>query len=285
MTARWSRRAALLGGVAAVALPRAVAASRFEALFAPSAELWPRWTEHDPASTEQVDHRAWTVFLGRYLRPSPDGISRLAYASVTAGDRQALSAYLAALASVAVSRLSRAEQFAFWVNLYNALTVKIVLDAYPVRSIRDIAISPGLFTRGPWDAKRATIEGVALTLNDIEHRILRPIWRDARIHYAVNCASLGCPNLMASAFAASTLDAALERLARDYVNHPRGATIVADRLVASSLYAWFAEDFGGDDAAVIAHLRRHAELALADRLGGFARIDDFVYDWALNDAG
>ncbi len=97
------------------------------------------------------------------------------------------------LAATSADRLRRAEQFPFWINLYNALTVKVVLDHYPVEIIRDIDISPGLFADGPWGKKLVTVEGEALSLDDIEHRILRPIWKDPRLHYVLNCAALGVP--------------------------------------------------------------------------------------------
>jgi hypothetical protein len=155
---------------------------------------------------------------------------------------------------------------------------------YPVASIRDIDISPDWFSNGPWNAKLRAIEGEAVSLNDIEHRILRPIWRDPRIHYGVNCASIGCPNLRAQAFTAANAEALLASGARDYVNHPRGARIEDGRLIVSSAYVWFAEDFGGDDAGVIAHLRRYARPELRAALAEVDEIGDFVYDWRLNDA-
>ena len=120
-------------------------------------------------------------------------------------------------------------------------------------------------------------------LNDIEHRILRPIWRDPRIHYAVNCASVGCPNLMTEAFAGDRLDAQLDGAARAYVNTPRGARIEDGKLVVSSIYIWFGEDFGGNDAGVIAHLKRYAEPQLGNRLKSLKAISDHRYDWSLND--
>ncbi len=162
--------------------------------------------------------------------------------------------------------------------------MKLVLDHYPVASVRDIDISPGWFSIGPWGKKLLTIEGEAVSLNDIEHRILRPIWRDARIHYAVSCASIGCPDLPAEAFTAINADALLTAGAREYVNHPRGVRVEDGRLIVSSLYVWFAEDFGDGDADVIAHLRRYARPDLAAALAGVGRIDDFAYDWRLNDA-
>ena len=122
------------------------------------------------------------------------------------------------MAAVRVSGLGRDEQCAYWINLYNALTLEVVLDHYPVDSIRDIDISPGLFSQGPWGKKLITVEGEQVSLNDIEHRILRPIWRDPRIHYAINCASLGCPNLQPRPFTGRTLDHALDLAAMRFVD-------------------------------------------------------------------
>lgn len=253
-----------------------------ETLAAPSAELWPRWQAHEARATTRVDHAAWDRFLASYLAVGEDGVNRLAYARVTPADRQALRAYLETLAATPVSRLSRAEQFAYWINLYNALTVHTVLERYPVRSIRDISTSPGLFAIGPWGRKAVTVEGEAMSLDDIEHRILRPIWRDPRVHYALNCAALGCPNLQARAFTAANAEAMLDTAARAFVNHPRGVRIERGRLLVSSIYEWFKVDFGGNDSGVIAHLRRYARPELEQQLAGITRIADHSYDWALN---
>jgi len=190
----------------ALVVPLGAIAS-IEALFAPRAELWQRWTAHDPAAAA-IDHAPWDRFAKTYVKPQPDGVNRVAYARVSAADRKALADYVAGLAGVPISAYHRDQQLAYWLNLYNALTVKLVLDHYPVASIRDIDISPGWFSNGPWNKKLVTIEGEAVSLNDIEHRILRPIWRDARIHYAVNCAAVGCPHLKPEAFTADYRGAA-----------------------------------------------------------------------------
>jgi len=154
-----------------------------------------------------------------------------------------------------------------------------------VDSIRDIDISPGLFADGPWGAELVTVEGVPLSLDDVEHRILRPIWRDPRVHYAVNCAALGCPDLARDPFDAGRLDAQLDRQARRFVNHRRGVRFEGDGdLIVSGIYRWFSEDFGdGSDRAILRHLRRHAAPALAGRLAAADGIDDHDYDWSLND--
>jgi len=251
---------------------------------APKADLWPRWESHDPSSSVVVDHSAWDRFLNRYLITAhPSGINRLRYGDVTAKDRQELGSYIDSLQGIPVSRLNRDEQMAYWINLYNAATVKVVLDHYPVSSITKIDLSSGLFGRGPWDAKLLEVEGEEVSLNDIEHRILRPIWRDPRVHYAVNCASIGCPNLQNLAYTAANLEVLLEKGAREYINHPRGASFQGNKLVLSSIYDWFQEDFGGSEEGVLRHLRRYAAAELAGRLGGYSGRIGYAYDWSLNE--
>jgi hypothetical protein len=254
------------------------------ALAAPEARLWKHFEAHDAQALATIDHAAWGVLLERHLVRSDDGITRVDYAAFVDDDQAALDRYVQGLAAVPISRYGRAEQMAYWINLYNALTIQVVLDHHPVASIRDIDISPGLFSNGPWGKKLTEVEGQALSLDDIEHRILRPIWRDPRIHYAVNCASLGCPDLRFEPFRGASIEAQLEGAARAYVNHPRGVQARGDRLVVSSLYDWFMDDFGGTEEGVIAHLRSHADPDLAAALGRHSSIDDFRYDWALNDA-
>jgi hypothetical protein len=251
---------------------------------APKAELWSRWEAHDPQAATRVDHSAWDAFLREYVvADHPSGINRVRYAEVGMADTQRLEGYLERLQGVAVSELGRAEQRAYWINLYNALTVKVILAHYPVKSIREVDISPGWFADGPWRAKLLTVEGEEVSLDDVEHRILRPIWADNRIHYAVNCASLGCPNLQSEAFTAANAERLLDKGAREYVNHPRGARLDDGKLVASNIDDWFEDDFGGSKEGVLAHLRRYAEGALAEALAGFDGKVRYEYDWALNE--
>lgn len=208
---------------------------------------------------------------------------RVNYGRVSPADRKSLEAYLDALAATPIGKLDRPQQLALWINLYNALTIRTVLDHYPIGSIRDVDISPGLFEDGPWGKKLIAVEGEPLSLDDIEHRILRPIWRDPRLHYALNCAALGCPDLQPAAFEAPILESQLDEAARAYINHPRGARIDGGHLIVSSIYVWYAADFGGGDISIIAHLRRYADAALDRALAGRSNIDKDSYDWALND--
>lgn len=233
------------------------------------------------AGAGTADHGPFDALLARRARNSRDGVVRVDYAGwkASAADRATLKAYIAGLSRVAPLTLTRPEQFAFWANLYNAVTIDVVLDAYPVRSIRDIR--SGL-TPGPWKRKVATVGGVALSLDDMEHNILRKGWSDPRVHYAVNCASISCPNLPLRAWRGATLGPALEAAARAYVNSGRAVSFDGEVLVVSSIYDWYADDFGGSDARVIAHLARYANEPLKTRLQAATRIGRDTYDWSLN---
>jgi len=251
------------------------------ALAAPQAELWPRWEAHDPASTERLDHSEWGVFLDEYLiADHPSGVNRLEYADVDGDGRARLDEYVAYLEGVGVSGLNRDEQLAYWINLYNAATAKLIVDNYPVDSIRDI--KPGVFASGPWDMELLEVEGEALTLNDVEHRIIRPIWQDNRIHYVVNCASIGCPNLYPEPLTGDNWDRIFEESAVAYITHPRGVRFEGNRLVLSSIFEWYVADFGGDLEGVIDHLREYTDAETAQRLQSHSGRVQYEYDWSLN---
>ena len=250
---------------------------------APKAELWARWQKQDPASLQKIDHGVWDRFLKQYVVGNhPSGIHRVRYQEVGPEDFKNLQGYVKSLQAVAISNYNRNEQKAYWINLYNALTVELILSRFPVASIRDINISPGLLARGPWGAKLATVEGEKISLDDIEHRILRPIWKDNRVHYALNCASLGCPNLQSTAYTSDAIEALLERGAKEFINHPRGVAIQSGKLRVSSIYVWFQEDFGGDAEELMGHWLRYANPKLAEALGKYSGGLSHDYDWRLN---
>jgi Protein of unknown function, DUF547 len=133
---------------------------------APDADLWERWHEHNPRATPSIDHGEWDRLVKTYVSKSPDGVNRVNYAGVTAADRRTLTDYIAKLEAIPISKYDRRAQFAYWVNLYNAITLEVVLDHYPVESILDIRISPGLFADGPWDQKLIEVEAQAISLNE-----------------------------------------------------------------------------------------------------------------------
>ena len=249
---------------------------------AQKAEVIPMWDAVDDTSNTVIDHGPWQALLDAYLETGhTSGVHRFDYGALKANeaDRGKLAAYLKSLAGIDPRTLSRDEQMAYWINLYNALTVFVIVPRYPVDSIKEI--KSGIIDFGPWNLELFPLQGVKLTLNQIEHGILRPIWKDPRIHYAVNCASIGCPNLSPEAYRADNLERLLEQGASDYINHPRGAQVTGDALVVSSIYDWFKEDFGGTDAGVFAHLKQYARPELLEILDNHDTFDD-EYDWALN---
>lgn len=234
----------------------------------------------DPAPAP--DHGPWDRLLEAYISQGPDGVARFDYGGVLPEDRAALEGYIAHLAAQRPTQLTRPQQLAYWINLYNALTVEVVLDHYPVQSIRRIKFGR-LLALGPWGKDLIEVDGTPLSLDDIEHRILRPVFQDPRIHYGVNCASIGCPDLRAEAYRGEIIDDQLESAARTYINHTRGVEVRNGRLRVSSIYHWFSEDFGETDTAVIAHLRQYAEPDLAATLDEVDRIARHHYNWQLND--
>lgn len=240
------------------------------------------WADFRNEDTRTIDHSRWQAFLDEFVtgKGEPEQ-TYVAYQRVSPAALQNLRDYLAALQQVQIRTYNRNEQMAFWINLYNAKTVELILSHYPVESIRDIRF--GWFTPGPWKEKLLTVEARSLSLDDIEHTILRPLWRDSRIHYVVNCASLGCPNLARSAFTARNLESLLQAGAVAYVNHPRGVKFTGSDAVISSIYKWYAEDFGADFSGLKRHLMKYAAPALAAQLESLTDAD-YDYDWHLNEA-
>ena len=231
-----------------------------------------------------IDHAAWEKFLLHYLRPGGDGVHRVAYGDVTDRDRSQLSSYVHAMGEVNITGYRRSEQVAYWINLYNALLVKMVLDHYPIASIRKLERLDTGSKSSPWNRPLIVKQGVALSLNDIEHRILKPIWDDPRLHYAINCAAVGCPNLQPTPFTGIQLDQQLSDAAMAYVNDPRCIAIENGELHVSSLYRWNLQSFGGSERGVIQHLMAYAEPDLAMSLQRFDRLHGDRFDWRLNDA-
>lgn len=269
--------------VAAILIPAAFAAgfTSLERLGIPAAKLDDAHWKMSGTATFDLN-RPYQAFLDRYVRTDRTGINRVAYGKVSKADKAGLAAYVKTLEKQKVTSANRTAQLAYWVNLYNAKTLSVVLDHYPVKSIRDIKF--GAFSAGPWSKKLLTVEGRALSLNDIEHRIVRPLFRDQRVHYVLNCAALGCPNLGKKAFSGANIVAEMDKAARTYVNHPRAVSVSAKgKVTASKIYGWFVEDFGGNARGVLAELRRYARPELAGKLSKARRIGGYAYDWALND--
>ena len=248
---------------------------------APSADLIDYWLDSDENNSQSIDHQAWQEILDAYLVKEASGVNLFKYSSVSDSDHKKLKTYIDGLAAIDPRQYNRNQQMAYWINLYNALTIDVVLDAYPVKSI--LKIGGSFFSPGPWNKKYLKISGQKVSLNDIEHGILRPIWKDSRIHYAVNCASYSCPNLSATAYTAGNLDDQLAMAAKDYINNPRGITIDDEDLMLSKIFDWYQVDFGKNESELLQELAQHAEPELAERLKNHDGDIDYEYNWDLNE--
>ncbi len=243
-----------------------------------------------PTSGPAFDHShgAWTDVLAKFVRPR--GFD---YAGLKR-DRAGLDAYVRQLEAVEPATLAswdEEQRFAFWVNVYNAYTIQLVVDAYPVDSIRDV----DSLDDGVWDKQFIPLEGLrpdgkrgSLSLNQVEHEILRKRFEDARLHAAVNCASEGCPPLRAEAFTAEGLDDQLDEQVRAWLADPARNRFDAEKrkLEVSQLFNWFAADFERDAGSVQAWIARYAPPEHADwlRAARAPRLDYLEYSWRLNDA-
>jgi hypothetical protein len=233
--------------------------------------------------TTTVNYAAYDQFLRQYWTKDGNGVARLNYSGVTDADQAALVDFIDTLQHVNPNRLERNNQLAFWINLYNAQTIRVVLDNYPVESIRDIKDGP--LSIGPWNRKDLTVAGTPISLNDIEHGIIRPAFKEPRIHYALNCAAVSCPNLAPKAWRGATLDADFSKAEQAYLADDRGIQIDPNgRVTASKIFIWFREDFGQNNKEVLAQLIEKAPHSKQGPLRARGRIDRYEYNWALNDA-
>lgn len=220
-----------------------------------------------------MDHNIYADLLNRYV---DDGV--VDYAGFKAEDDR-LDRYLSILERVDAGNLSKDERLAFYINAYNAWTIKLILGAYPgVRSIKEL----GSLFRSPWKKKVARIDGKVLTLDAIEHGIMRPQLMDPRIHFAVNCASKSCPPLRSEPYRGAVLDRQFNEAARRFINDPRSNFLKDRTLHVSNIFDWYGEDFGGD---VVGFFLIFADQEWKERIeaaGDRLRVEYLNYDWSLN---
>jgi hypothetical protein len=207
---------------------------------------------------------------------------------------KALDAYLAQLARTTPAQhatWSRDQRFAFWINAYNAYTIQLIRDEGPVKSIKDL----GGFFSSPWEKKFIPMpafdpegKNKKLTLDEIEHELLRPVFKDARVHAAINCASMGCPPLRATAFSAEGLDDQLEDQVGVWLSDPTRNQVSPSggKIRVSKIFDWFKEDFGKKDAAVARWIADHVkDEGIANALraaAGDIDVKYLDYDWKVN---
>lgn len=239
------------------------------------------WNSVNESNQNSIDHGDWQELLEAYVIEDETGINYFDYGEFEEDDNSLLQSYIASTSAIDPRQYNGNEQQAYWINLYNALTVKLILDNYPVESITKLGNN--LTSFGPWDDTATSIAGQTLSLNDIEHRILRPVWGDARVHFAVNCASIGCPNLQATAYTGNNLNQMLDKGANEYLAHPRGMRFEGETLILSKIFDWYGEDFGANSKEVLSTLSVHAPATIKDKLINYDGKINYEYDWALNE--
>lgn len=217
-----------------------------------------------------IKHDGWNQILQQYV--SADG--SVDYAGLL-NKQNRLNEYLALLSESPPGNNWNAQQIlAYWINAYNAFTVKLILDHYPLDSIKDI--SSGLpMINSPWDIKFFNIDGIPFDLNTIEHDILRKL-DEPRIHFAINCASFSCPVLRNEAYTAEDLEHQLEEQTRLFINNPDKNDISEGVLSISKIFEWFSSDFSSL-GGVKTLLKKHHELYNDQN-----DIQYLEYNWSLN---
>jgi hypothetical protein len=220
-----------------------------------------------------VDHSIYSALLKKHVKNG-----HVNYQGFKSEEAR-LDQYLKVLENIDIKILSPSEQFAFYANAYNAWTIKLILSGYPgIKSIKDL----GSLFKTPWKKKIVRIDGKVLTLDDIEHNILRPRFKDARVHFAINCAAFSCPPLRSEPYQGGKLDQQLNDATRVFINNPERNYLEGNTLYVSKIFKWFAEDFDHD---VVGFVSKHAENNFKQKIEAkenSLKVKYLYYDWSLN---
>lgn len=222
---------------------------------------------------QNIDHQLWTDFLKKYVTQS--GIVNY---KLMIEDSSTLNQYLKQLESNSPKKTwSKNETMAYWINAYNAYTVKLILKHYPVKSIKEIG-GKIPFVNSTWDIKFITIGNETLDLNNIEHTKLRKAYGDPRIHMALVCASKSCPKLLNQAFQPETLDIQLDQAAQFFINDPSRNNITPKDPEVSMIFKWYVMDFKKSGGA-ISFINKYANQKIPEK----QKLRHIHYDWSLNE--
>ncbi|MDY6839317.1 MAG: DUF547 domain-containing protein [Thermodesulfobacteriota bacterium] len=227
-------------------------------------------------SMEGVDQSLYKDLLAKYVK---EGV--VDYRGFKE-EEEKLDQYLKVLEKTDTTRLTAKQQLAFYINAYNAWTIKLILSAYPgVESIWDLG-SRIFKWKSPFRKEIVRIEGKTMSLDDLEHGIIRPRFKDPRIHFAVNCASKSCPPLLSEPYRGSGLDRQLNQSVRAFLNDPKENRLEGETLHVSKIFKWFAEDFND---GVVGFFLEYAEGTFKERIQASRerlKVKYLDYDWGLN---
>lgn len=222
-----------------------------------------------------VDHGIFAELLGKYVKQS-----RVDYRGFKAEEKK-LDAYLNVLETTDTVKLNRSEQFAFYINAYNAWTIKLILSGYPgISSVWDLG---GRFFDKPFKKEFIRLDRKKVSLDHVENTILRPRFKDPRVHFAINCASRSCPPLRAEPYRGEVLDRQLDEMTGAFVNNPESNHLKGNRLYVSKIFKWFSDDFNDDAAGFVAkYATGDLKKSLVEKKNDL-RVAYLDYDWSLND--
>jgi hypothetical protein len=237
-------------------------------------QVWAMWNSSDESNGAIIDHSPFDGFLKTYVVSNhPSGINRFRYGDVSRRDTKLLNKYIAKMASIDPRDYRKLEQKAYWLNLYNALTLQSLLKVYPVTAVDRDKLSR---------KRRVSVAGKKLSVADIDQRILRPIWQDYKMVFGLSCAAVGCPAIHDRAFTALNTNRLLKQYAREFINHPRGLTVSKDELRVSRIFSWYRDEFGGEDRQLIRLFTHYAEDNKALYILGFSGDIEYAYDQRIN---
>ena len=215
-------------------------------------------------NAQHIDHSVWSSFLRKYV--SEEGIVN--YKAISENP-SVLNPYLNEFVKIhPKDSWSKNETLAYWINAYNAFTIKLIIDNYPVKSINDIS--------QPWDKKFIPINGNLMSLNEIEHEILRKM-NEPRIHFAINCASVSCPKLLNEAYVADRLNEQLENAAKEFINSEQNQ-LISGNIKISKIFKWFKGDFE-NNSSVIDFINQYA----TTKIDKNEKVGYLEYNWSLNE--
>jgi len=224
-------------------------------------------------TAQEMDNRIYAELLEKYVK------NGLVDYQGFKNEEARLDQYLKVLEGTDTKALYRDGQFAFYINAYNAWTIKLILTGYPgVKSIKDL----GSFFSGPWKKKICRIDGEVISLDRIEHKVLRPTFKDPQVHFAINCAARSCPPLRSEPYQGAILDQQMDEMASAFINDPSRNRLEGNTLYVSKIFDWFEEDFNGD---VVGFILKYAKGGLKKKLEskkGDIIIKYLDYDWSLN---
>ncbi len=217
------------------------------------------------AVVAQPDYKSWDTFLKKYVSASGD----VDYKSIKANKKELEAITKAFSATSVLTSWSKNDQLAFWINAYNVFTIDLIVNHYPIKSIQNLDGGK------PWDVKRIAIGGKKYSLNNIENDIIRPQFKDARIHFAVNCAAKSCPPILNGAFFSKSLDEQLDAVTKKFVNNTKYQNITSGKMTLSKIFDWYKVDFGD----IAAFINKYSTI----KVNNNTAIVYKEYDWSLNE--